>query len=764
MLGMLAACGGEGAPDHDSTFVRLDFSPAPDAIPLAPVTDGPAFQIAEEPGRWEIQAKLANLKPVQAGTDAMGMVLKGDIGGAPIQLVRTGNYDLSKYNQVRVSATFRGFGHVRVAFYREGELLTQSETVFLVVSDSPTVLDVDVPTIKGDPKADTMQLYVGGANRLLGFLGVQFRNVPLARHLPDPAGPPEIVVLKPRGSAASSRLGEGVTVERPLEIGLDVPAAATLRLSYAQPGYVWRESVPSTLRLLIRPEGSQEPARSRVLAESDRTDAIWQMTDVDLADYAGQRVRIRVEVDAGAATGAAWAVAEATLLQRGTTKPSILLITTDTHRADHLGAANPGVEVSTPVVDALAARGVIFDNCFAPTNVTNPSHISLHTGTHPRDTGIFANQQPLGDGALTLAEIFKDNGYLTYATLSTNHLGHVSSGLGQGFDRMNWPEKKPRDSKLTLDVVDDWMDDVGDRPVFLWVHVFDAHWPYAPPGRFDRMYYDQDKDPFDESLPEIDPGPRKMPPDLVGLRDLEFPRAQYRGEVAYQDEQLARVLELPRFQRGLVALTSDHGEAMGENKVFFDHAELYPETVHIPMVLAGDGLPAGVRVAEPITHIDLGRSLLDLVGLGHETFPGRSLLPVIAGYESRSREPRYLLSSGGHSAAVEFGDLYAIIHLRKHRADVVTVGFEKHQVELFDRSDDPECTIDLVDTRPAIAKQMRDRLVRWLKDAQNMGWASESTADAEQLATLAALGYTHGIDDDAPLWTDDNCAWCQRFE
>jgi len=475
-------------------------------------------------------------------------------------------------------------------------------------------------------------------------------------------------------------------------------------------------------------------------------------------------VRVRVEVDAEGSGGAAWAVAEATLLHGGAPRPSILLVTSDTHRADHLGCAHAGVDVATPVVDALAARGVLFEDCFAPTNVTNPSHIALHTGTHPRDTAIFANQQPVGDGARTLAEIFHDNDYLTYAAISTNHLGHVSSGLGQGFDRMNWPAKNPRDSADTLDVVERWMADVGDRPVFLWVHVFDAHWPYAPPGRFDRMYYDRDKDPFDPALPEPSPAPKTMPRDLVGIRDLEYPRAQYRGEVAYQDEQLARILDLPRFRSGLVAFVGDHGEALGGHTVFFDHAELYPETVHIPLVLAGDGLPAGVRISAPVTHLDLGRSLLDLAGLQDEPFPGRSLLPVIAGSEPRDREPRYLVSSSGHSAAVQLGEMYAILHLRQHHSDVSSLGYERHQLELFDLGEDPDCTVDLVRERPDVAKQMRRRLVLWLQDAHNLGWAAESTADSEQLAALAALGYTQSEDEETLLWTDDDCDWCRRFE
>ena len=84
-----------------------------------------------------------------------------------------------------------------------------------------------------------------------------------------------------------------------------------------------------------------------------------------------------------------------------------------------------------------------------------------------------------------------------------------------------------------------------------------------------------------------------LPFYLRGLTDVEFPHAQYRAEIDYLDTQLAGVFSLPRFRSAVVAFTSDHGESFGQHGVWWDHAELYPDSVHVPLILAWPGAPAG---------------------------------------------------------------------------------------------------------------------------------------------------------------------------
>ena len=133
----------------------------------------------------------------------------------------------------------------------------------------------------------------------------------------------------------------------------------------------------------------------------------------------------------------------------------MLLITSDTHRGDHLGSTGGPTLVRTPNLDKLAARGVLFENCVSQTNVTTPSHVTLMTGVHPKDSHVIDNRTVLIDEAETLAEAFSVAGYRTFAVTSVEHLRPRGSGLGQGFDRFDSPDVDVRDVPSLLTLLND---------------------------------------------------------------------------------------------------------------------------------------------------------------------------------------------------------------------------------------------------------------------------------------------------------------------
>ena len=103
----------------------------------------------------------------------------------------------------------------------------------------------------------------------------------------------------------------------------------------------------------------------------------------------------------------------------------------------------------------------------------------MMTGMHPRDTGITDNETPLAERASTLAEAFQAAGYRTLAVTSAFHLAPSHSGLAQGFDRYSAPLGVTRRGRATLDALEPWIE-VRGEPLFVFVHVFDAHSPYRP--------------------------------------------------------------------------------------------------------------------------------------------------------------------------------------------------------------------------------------------------------------------------------------------
>ena len=482
------------------------------------------------------------------------------------------------------------------------------------------------------------------------------------------------------------------------------------------------------------------------LAEAE----LWHTVELPLPGGAGELVDVRLELDA--APGEAFvALAEAAVVPHEDARPSVLLVTSDTHRGDHLGASGSSVDVRTPVLDAFAAEGVLFEDCFATSHVTLPSHAAMLTGAHPRDSGILDNTIVLSDEAPTLAEVFRDAGYLTCAATSLSLLADDHSGFGQGFLRRDAPART-RSAEETVAAALRWLDDDDPRPVFLWVHVADAHAPYEPPEEFLGAHWDEAADPFDASRPADEHAPRW----LSDVRDLDYVRALYRGEVSYLDAQLAPLLAHPRWSGGVRAVTSDHGECLGAHGNYWRHKGLYPDTLHVPLMLAWPDAPAGSRVTEAVGHLDLGRTLLDLAGLDAE-FPGSSLVAA-----ERPVADRFAIATGRRSASITRGGLHLIQGFR-----------DEHTVELFDLAADPEAAHDLVGERPAEARELRVALLAWLAAAPGAGagrWAGARHTDAETLADLAALGYADQVEDSAeagegPLTLPEACpcAWCERF-
>ena len=430
-------------------------------------------------------------------------------------------------------------------------------------------------------------------------------------------------------------------------------------------------------------------------------------------------------------------VGEAEVRSRGAAAPLALLITSDTHRADHLSIVDRRSLVRTPHLARLAEEGVLFKDCFAQTNVTNPSHMSLMTGLHPRDTGILNNRLRLARRAETLAEGFARAGYKTFATTSAFHLLDNHSGLGQGYDRMEGPLIDQRDGEIAIQRLIEWIDDSEGLPVFAWLHLFDAHEPYGPPDPYDRRYY-EGGDPFEGDEPDLDP--KLIPHWLRGIKDVEFPYAQYRAEVDYLDGALCDLLEHPRVAAGIVAFTADHGESFGQHGIWWNHAGLYPDTVHIPLIMRWPGGPMGLEVDLSVRQSDVAATMLSIAGIDSSDLAGVDLRDVIEGDEKI--DVRYMLSSHFMNAAIELGDHLLILELRPHWERSNEVKKRTGMVELYNLAQDPDCENDLLLEEFERAKALRAKLIDWLESAEGLGLSESQDRSAEDEAMLRGLGYT----------------------
>jgi arylsulfatase A-like enzyme len=341
-------------------------------------------------------------------------------------------------------------------------------------------------------------------------------------------------------------------------------------------------------------------------------------------------------------------------------------------------------------------------------------------------------------------------------------MNHRQSGLSQGFDRLWVPKGKADvESRISIEHLDEWLEEADGLPLFVWLHVFDAHAPYQVPDELRWRYYDEDKNPYSESF-ALPKGVR-VPWDTA-VRDLDFVMSQYMSEVTYLDTQLEGFLSNPRFQNAVIAITGDHGESFGNHGLYFTHAGLYPETLGVPLILTWPGSPLGASVTRSVNHLDLGRTLLDVSGLVDVEFPGENLMRWLDNAE-RNGEARFAISSHAHSASIELDGWFLVLALRNSGKPLRT----KHQVELYRLADDPGCLVDLIDDEMERARSLRTQLLAWLAAAAE-GGLSQATGlqDREELAQLAALGYAdQGVSEDTGTgaWYEEdlNDEWCQRF-
>jgi tetratricopeptide (TPR) repeat protein len=378
---------------------------------------------------------------------------------------------------------------------------------------------------------------------------------------------------------------------------------------------------------------------------------------------------------------------------------SIVLVTVDTLRADRLGVY--GGKADTPALDAFARQGARFQNVFAQSPLTLPSHSSILTGTYPQYHGVRDNGRFRLSGEMeTLAEILKGASYSTAAFVGGFPVDS-RFGLDQGFDLYDDSLGRSR-SRVSLserpasEVIASarkWIDARGEGLYFVWVHLFDPHAPYDPP------------EPF---------------PD------------DYEGEVAYVDSAL-RELFAAVSEETLVAVTADHGEGLGEHGERTHSLFIYDGTLRVPWLLRGPGVAAGTVVEESARSIDLVPTILDLVGMKERCArcQGRSLVPAFEGNDLPP-EPSY--------AETYFPRLnLGWSELRSLRASGWKY-IEAPEPELYEIATDPGENRNLASENPEKLRELASELKR-LEDATKGPGSTEQVLDAETRAVLRSLGY-----------------------
>lgn len=433
------------------------------------------------------------------------------------------------------------------------------------------------------------------------------------------------------------------------------------------------------------------------------------------------------------AAGVAWFA----MSQRASPRPSIVLITIDTLRADHLEAY--GYDRPTaPRIKQLADRGVLFQSALSQANWTLPAMASILTSLYPFEHGAVLAERKLGPQTLTLAQALRDAGYHTIGVVS-----HTFVSSQYGFDRgfVVFDESQIKDDDATTSAALSQLATLrvaeAPRPFFLWVHYFDPHYSYVRQPDFD--FAAGYEGPLGERIDwwSLEKMRRKQ---QLTPADLRYAVNVYDEEIAHTDRAIGDLLDgieaLGPSGEVVYIVTADHGESFMERGRLFHNRDVYDELIRVPLVIAGAISPdyRGLIATAPVETRSIPATVMVLAGVAGHGFQGRDLLRSLNPAEA----PPYVFSEG--SAAWNPED--------RTRA-VVGGGWKLIQLldtggyELYDLTRDPVEKRDRYTSDDAEVRKIRGKLQRALdgfgRTGAPSGAALEMTDELE--GRLRALGY-----------------------
>jgi arylsulfatase A-like enzyme len=292
---------------------------------------------------------------------------------------------------------------------------------------------------------------------------------------------------------------------------------------------------------------------------------------------------------------------------RGDARPNILFILIDSLRADHLRVY--GYEKDTAdTIEALARQGSVFDQHIATASQTVPSTVSIMTSQFPAEhgfrhtsAGYFVARPPhFPERVVFLAELFSNAGYDTAGYMGCPFLV-AENGFAQGFQEFLY--SSGIGDTLTTPAIE-WMkaQSRNAKPFFLYIHYFDVHRPYSPPEDYQYRF-----DPPEGGKLVYYNGIVSN----VSATDLEYTIAMYDAEIAYTDDQIARLLDaldkLGVRKNTVIVITADHGDEFMDHGGMGHGTTVYGELIRVPLIIAyPPAFEAGRRIGFLTRHIDLG--------------------------------------------------------------------------------------------------------------------------------------------------------------
>ncbi len=463
---------------------------------------------------------------------------------------------------------------------------------------------------------------------------------------------------------------------------------------------------------------------------------------------------------------------------------SVLFYLVDTCREDRM--AYDGYErKTTPFLEWLAARSVVFEACYSQAPWTKPSMASMLSSQYPGSLGVYRMEHRLPDRIRTWPEILHANGMYTSGFSANIVMGNVLSNLAQGFDHFMESTMINRadpirfasgSAKKLNEHAFPWLDRTDHWPMLLYLHSVDPHEEYEPEPSYLKQFADPERHlQFREEWQKL----LKSRPPIPGLyvtQDnfdrtnvdsasfIEHSSNLYDADILANDAEMQRLwdkLQEDGWGEDFVfVFTSDHGEEFFEHGGTSHGYSLYDEMIRVPLMIYAPGLlPAGKRIDTPVRCLDIYPTLCDLLGYEvPEGLQGRSLVPLIHGRETTAAPEVFsehredpLLRRIGHGSgvlvSVQSGRWKLILN------EVGSQFFQRPRFELFDLEADPRESKNVADAHPDVVERLEARIARFIADHRRGAPGSDEVAmDPEVLEQLRKLGYVEGEEDEPDIW------------
>jgi arylsulfatase A-like enzyme len=405
---------------------------------------------------------------------------------------------------------------------------------------------------------------------------------------------------------------------------------------------------------------------------------------------------------------------------------NILLISIDALRADRLQAYGYPRPTS-PFLEQLGQRGLVFENAFVNTHGTTPSHATILSGLHQETHGVGLDggapvTAPVPDSIAMVQELLRAHGYTTLGVTDGGNAGEAF-GFARGFDRFD--DRGGGIAKVG-DRVAGMIEEAGrEAPLFVFLHTYEAHSPYKPAPEQRALLGVPDDAPAAATSRFLLEHAWSATTTLTAA-ELDTISRLYDAEIRGVDDGLRELfgkLEALGFlDHAVVLITADHGEEFGDHGGLLHRELLYDELIKVPLLLLGPGIEPGRR-REPVSSVDIAPTLLELAGA-----------PRPAAMEGSS-----LLSAHRRGGVVsQYGRSRYSLRTLEWKLIWTAPG----SVELYRMDSDPRERENVADRHPEERAALEGALDRWRKrhrDGAPAGEPAELTPD--QWRELEALGY-----------------------